>query len=159
MTRTFFLCNSLLSHGLYSPWNSPGQNRVQFSSVAQSCLILCDPMDCSTPGLPVHHQLLEFTQLMCIELVMPSNHLIICYPILLPPRLLFSRGSSQPRDQTQVSCIEGRFFTSWATGKTKNNGVGRLSNFQRIFPTQESNQGLLHCRHILYQLSYQGSPW
>ena len=40
--------------GLYSP--------VQFSSVAQSCLILCDPMNCSTPGLPVHHQLPEFTQ-------------------------------------------------------------------------------------------------
>ena len=34
----------------------------QFSSVAQSCLTLCDPMHCSTPGLPVHHQLLEFTQ-------------------------------------------------------------------------------------------------
>ena len=34
----------------------------QFSSVAQSCLTLCDPMDRSTPGLPVHHQLLEFTQ-------------------------------------------------------------------------------------------------
>ena len=35
---------------------------VQFSSVSQSCLTLCDPMDCSTPGLPVHHQLPEFTQ-------------------------------------------------------------------------------------------------
>ena len=35
---------------------------VQFSSVAQSCLILCDPMNCSTPGLPVHHHLPEFTQ-------------------------------------------------------------------------------------------------
>ena len=35
---------------------------VQFSSVAQSCPTLCDPMNCSTPGLPVHHQLLEFTQ-------------------------------------------------------------------------------------------------
>ena len=35
---------------------------IQFSSVAQSCLTLCDPMDCSTPGLPVHHQLPEFTQ-------------------------------------------------------------------------------------------------
>ena len=35
---------------------------VQFSSVAQSCPILCDPMDCSKPGLPVHHQLLESTQ-------------------------------------------------------------------------------------------------
>ena len=35
---------------------------VQFSSVSQSCLTLCDPMDCSMPGLPVHHQLPEFTQ-------------------------------------------------------------------------------------------------
>ena len=36
--------------------------RPQFSSVSQSCPTLCDPMDCSTPGLPVHHQLQEFTQ-------------------------------------------------------------------------------------------------
>ena len=35
---------------------------VQFSSVAESCLTLCEPMDCSMPGLPVHNQLLEFTQ-------------------------------------------------------------------------------------------------
>ena len=37
--------------------------KFQFSSVAQSCQILCDPMNCSMPGLPVHHQLLEFTQI------------------------------------------------------------------------------------------------
>ena len=42
-------------------------------------------------------------------------------------------------------------------GKPKNIGVGSLSLLQRIFPTQESNKGLLHCRWILYQLSYQGS--
>ena len=35
---------------------------TQFSSVAQLCPTLCDPMDCSMPGLPVHHQLLQFTQ-------------------------------------------------------------------------------------------------
>ena len=40
-------------------WTSPS---VQFSSVAQSCPTLCDPMNCSTPGLPIHHQLPEFTQ-------------------------------------------------------------------------------------------------
>ena len=40
-------------------------------------------------------------------------------------------------------------------GKPKNIGVGSLSLLQQIFPTQESNQGLLHCRQILYQLSYQ----
>ena len=44
-------------------------------------------------------------------------------------------------------------------GKSKNTGVGSLSLLQGIFPTQESNWGLLHCRQILYQLSYQGSPF
>ena len=42
-------------------------------------------------------------------------------------------------------------------GKPKSTGVGSLSLLQRIFPTQESNQGFLHCRQILYQLSYQGN--
>ena len=40
----------------------------------------------------------------------------------------------------------------------QNIGVGSLSLLQGIFPTQESSQGFLHCRRILYQLSYQGSP-
>ena len=40
----------------------------------------------------------------------------------------------------------------------QNTGVGRLSLLQGIFPTQELNQSLLHCRQILYQLSYKGSP-
>ena len=44
-------------------------------------------MDCSTPGLPVHHQLPEFTKLMSIELVMPSNHLILYHPLLLSPSI------------------------------------------------------------------------
>ena len=57
---------------------------VQFSSVAQSCPTLCDPMNCSTPGLLLHHQLPEFTQ--TIKSVMPSGHLILCrYLLLLPP--------------------------------------------------------------------------
>ena len=57
---------------------------IQFSSVAESFPTLGDPMDCSTPGLPIHHQLPELTQkLMSIESVMPSNHLILCYPLLL----------------------------------------------------------------------------
>ena len=68
------------------------------------------------------------------------------------------RGSSQPRDQTQVCLIEGGFFTSEPPRKPKNTGVGSLSLCQGNFLTQESNQGLLHCRQILYQLSYQGSP-
>ena len=58
---------------------------VQLSSVAQSCPTLCDLLDCSTPGLPVHHQQQEFTKLMSIESVMPSNNLILCCPLLLLP--------------------------------------------------------------------------
>ena len=53
------------------------------SSVTQLCSTLCNPMDLSMPGLPVHHQLLELAQLMSIESVMPSNQLIFCHPRLL----------------------------------------------------------------------------
>ena len=65
--------------------------------VAQSRPTLCDPMDCSLPGSSVHGIL----QRRILEWVAIS----------------FSRGSSQPRDRTQVSSIEGRFFTLWATRK------------------------------------------
>ena len=58
----------------------------QFHSVTQSCSTFCNPMDCSMPSLPVHHQLPEFTKLTSIELVMPSSHLILCHPLpFLPP--------------------------------------------------------------------------
>ena len=57
----------------------------QFSSVPQSCWTLWDPMDCSTPGLPVHHQLPELTQTHDHWVGDPANHLILCYPLLLPP--------------------------------------------------------------------------
>ena len=60
---------------------------VQFSSVAQSCLTLFDPMNCSMPGLPVHHQLLESTQTHVIGSVISSNHLILCHPFLLLPSI------------------------------------------------------------------------
>ena len=50
-----------------------------FSPVAQSCPTLCDPMNCSTPGLPVHHQLMEFNET-SVESVMPSSHLILSSP-------------------------------------------------------------------------------
>ena len=63
--------------------------------IAQSYPILCDPMDCSLPGSSVHG--------------------ILQARILESVAILFSKGSSQPRDWTQVSCIAGRFFTIWAT--------------------------------------------
>ena len=67
--------------------------------MAQSCLTLCDPMDCSPPGSPVHG--------------------IFQARILERVAIPFSRGSSQPRDQTQVSCIAGSLCIMWATGKAQ----------------------------------------
>jgi len=64
----------------FSPWLP---KVIQFSSVAQLCQTLCDPMGCSTSGFPVPHQLPGLTQLMFIESVMASNHLFFCCPLLL----------------------------------------------------------------------------
>ena len=72
----------LTEHSASEDTRGPQAGEFQFSSVAQLCLTLCDPMNCST-GLPVHHQLRNSPKLMSIELVMPSNHLILCRPLLL----------------------------------------------------------------------------
>ena len=66
------------------------KTRTVFSSVAQSCPTLCNPMGCSMPGFPVHHQLLELAQTHVIGSVMPSNHLILCRPFLLLPSIFLS---------------------------------------------------------------------
>ena len=99
---------------------------------AQSCLTLCNPMDHTVHGI-LQARILE--------------------RVAVP----FSRGSSQSRGQTQVSHIAGEFFIIEPQGKPKNTGVGSLFLCQWIFLSQELNQGLLHCRQILYQLSFQGS--
>ena len=84
---------------------------TQFSSVAQSCPTLCDPMECSTPGLSVHHQLLEFTKLMSIELVMPSNHLILCCPLLLLPSIF---SSIRVCSNESILCIRWPMYWSFS---------------------------------------------
>ena len=71
------------------------EDEVRWGEVTQSCPTLCNPMDCSLPGSSIH----GIFQARVLEWVAIS----------------FSRGSSQPRDQTQVSCIVGRRFTIWAT--------------------------------------------
>ena len=68
---------------------------LKWSEVAQSCLTFWDPVDCSPPGSSIH----EIFQARVLEWVVIS----------------FSRGTSQPRDRTQVSCIVARGFTIWAT--------------------------------------------
>ena len=91
-------------HGLYGPWGHRVRHNwetyisfvrvswasLQFSSVAQSCLTLCNPMDCSTPGFPVHHQLLEPTQTHVHwvgDAIQPSHPLLS----LSPPALNLSQ--------------------------------------------------------------------
>ena len=107
------------------------------SEVAQSCLTPSNPMDCSPPGSSVHE--------ICWARVLEW----VAFP--------FSRPFSQPRDQTQVSHIAGNSLPAEPQGKSQNTGVGSLFLLQGIFPTHELNRGLLLCRRILYQLSYQGS--
>ena len=89
---------SVRSLSLSSTKNKAVQS-VQFSSVTHLCLTLCDPMNPSTPGLPDHHQLLESTQTHVHSVSEPSNHLILCRPLLLlpliPPRIrVFSNEST-----------------------------------------------------------------
>ena len=71
----------------------------------------------------------------------------------LPPGDLHNLGI-EPRSPT----LQVYSLSSEPPGKPMNTGVGSLTLLQGIFPTQEMNRGLLHCRQILYQLSYQGSP-
>ena len=69
----------------------------QFSSVAQSCLTLCDPMNRSTPGLPIHHQLLEFIQThvhRVSDAIQPSHPPLLLLPPIPPSIRVFSNEST-----------------------------------------------------------------
>ena len=68
------------------------------------------------------------------------------------------RDLPNPGIEARLSTLQAYSLPAEPQGKPENTGVGSLSLLQGIFPTQESNQGLLHCWQILYQLSYQGSP-
>ena len=68
-----------------------------------------------------------------------------------------SRDLPNPEVEPRSPTLQADSLPFEPPGKPKNTGVGNLSLFQYIFPTQESNQGLLYLKWILYQLSYQGS--
>ena len=107
-----------------------GKSSVQFSSVTQSCPTLCETMDYSTPGFPVHHQLPELTQIMSIESVMPSNHLVLCHPLLLVPSIFPS---------IRVFSNELTIHINWP----------KYRRFR--FSTSPSNEysGLISLRHVI----------
>ena len=90
--------------------------------VAQSCPALWDPMDCSPPGSSVHR-------------VLQAR---ILKRVVTP----FSRGSSRPRDQSQVSCTAGRFFTIWATREAKQLATGEGYSKRRELHVQRSAEEL-----------------
>ena len=95
-----YMWDRFISLGLYSlpslSWPNTSLEGLPTSEVAQSCPTLCDPMDCSPPGSSIHGIL----QTRILE------------EVAIP---VFSRVSSQPRDQTWVSSIAGRCFILWAT--------------------------------------------
>ena len=88
-----------IRHAAQGRWICLQCRRKKQSEDSQSCLTLCDPMDCSPPGSSVH----GIFQAIVLERIAIS----------------FSRGSSRPRDQTLVSCIVDRRFTIWATSDTR----------------------------------------
>ena len=76
----------ILGH-FWVSWYNWSTNGRMFSSVTQLCPTLCDPMDCSTPGSLSFTVSWSLLKLMFIESVMPSNHLILCHPLLLLPSI------------------------------------------------------------------------
>ena len=101
------------------------QYSVQFSPVTQSCPTLCDPMDCTTPGFPVHHQLLELTQTHVHQSAMPSNHLILCRPILFLPSIFPSI-----KDFTNESVLHIRWPKYWSFSISSSNEYSGLISFR-----------------------------
>ena len=121
----------------------PESNGI-LSSLAQLCPTLWDPMDCSTPGLPVHHQLPEFTQTHVIELVMPSNHLILCRPLLLPPSIF---PSIRDFSNKSVLCIRWPKYWSFSFSISPSNEYSGLISFRMhwldLLAVQETLKSLL----------------
>ena len=98
---------------------------VHFSSVAQSFLTLCDPTDCSMPGFPVHHQLLELAQIHVHQVGDASNHLILCCP-LLPPPSVFPSISVFPKE----SFLRIRWPKYWSFSFS----ISPSNEHSRLFP-------------------------
>ena len=105
---------------------------------AQLCLTLCNPMDCSPPGSSVPGD------------SPGKNTGVGCHAS--------SRGSFNPGIKPRSPALQVNSSLPEPPGKPKNTRVGSLSLPQGIFQAQEWNRGLLHCRWILHQLTYQGSP-
>ena len=111
-----------------------------FNSVTLLCLTLCDLMDCSTPGLPVHHHLPGLLKLKSIQSVVPSNHLILCFPLLLlslifPSISVFSKES--------ILCIRWPKYWSFSLTIIPSNEYSGLISFRMDWSDLLAIQGTL----------------
>ena len=97
-------------------------------------------MDCSMPGFPVHHQLLEFTKPMSIESVMPSNHLILCHPLLLTPSIF---PSIRVFSNESVLHIRGPKYWSFSFNISPSNEYSGLISFRMDWLDLLAAQGTL----------------
>ena len=98
----------------------------QFSSVTQSCPTLCDPMDCSTPGLPVHHQVLEFTQ---THVHWVSDAIQPSHPLLSPSLPTFNLSQHQGFSKESVLCITWPKYWSFSFNISPSNEHSGLISF------------------------------
>ena len=113
---------------------------VHFSSVAQLCLTLCNPMDCSTPGFFVPHQPQSLLKLTSIESVMPSNHLILCHPLLLPPSIF---PSIRVFSNESVHCIRWPKYWGFSFSISPSNEYSGLISFRMDWLDLLAIQGTL----------------
>ena len=138
------LLTNIHTYLTFSETSDVFSKNYQFSSVAQSCLTLCDPTDCSTPGFPVHHQLLSLLKLMSIESVMPSNHCICCCPLLLLPSIF---PNIRVFSHEAVLCINWLKYWSFSFSITPSNDNPGLISFRMdwldLFAVQGTLKSLL----------------
>ena len=115
---------------------------TQSWSIAQSCLTLCDPMDCSMPGLPVYHQLPELAQthVQSIQWVMSSNHLILCCTLFLPPSIF---PSIRVFSKASVLCIRWPKHWSFGCNISPYNEYSGLISFRMDWLDLLADQGTL----------------
>ena len=118
----------------------PHSSSVQFSSVAQSCPTLCNPMDCSTPGLPVHHQLPESTQTPVHWVGDAIHHLILCRPLLLLPSIF---PSIRVFSNESAFCIRWPKYWSFSFNISPSNEYSGLISFRMDWLDLLAVQGIL----------------
>ena len=112
---------------------------IQFSSVAQLCPTLCHPMDCSTPGLSVTNSQ-SLLKLVSIELVMPSNHFILCHPLLLLPSIFPSIRVFSEESVLHIRCPKD---WSFSFGISPSNKYSGLISFRMDWLDLLASQGTL----------------